>query len=48
AGAAGVAQVTRDVLAELDLTLALAGARSPADLELASFGAAEPAVHAGR
>ena len=34
AGAAGVAQVTRDVLAELDLTLALAGARTPADLEL--------------
>ncbi|WP_433787791.1 alpha-hydroxy-acid oxidizing protein [Actinomycetospora sp. CA-101289] len=48
AGAAGVAQVTRDVLAELDLTLALAGARTPADLELASFAAAEPAVHATR
>jgi lactate 2-monooxygenase len=48
AGAAGVAQVTRDVLAELDLTLALTGARTPADLELASFAAAEPAVHAGR
>ena len=30
--------MTRDVLAELDLTLALAGARTPADLELAPFG----------
>ncbi|PVZ12011.1 alpha-hydroxy-acid oxidizing protein [Actinomycetospora cinnamomea] len=48
AGAAGVAQVTRDVLAELDLTLALAGARSPGDLELASFGAAEPAARTAR
>jgi len=48
AGAAGVAQVTRDVLAELDLTLALAGARTPADLELAAFGAAEPSARAVR
>lgn len=44
AGAAGVAQVVRDVLAELDLTLALAGARTPAEVELAPFGSAEPAV----
>ena len=44
AGAAGVAQVTRDVLAELDLTLALAGARTPADLELAPFATTEPGV----
>ncbi|WP_337993906.1 alpha-hydroxy-acid oxidizing protein [Actinomycetospora lutea] len=52
AGAAGVAQVTRDVLAELDLTLALAGARTPADVELApfdpSFATAEPAVRPRR
>jgi L-lactate dehydrogenase (cytochrome) len=34
AGAAGVAQVARDVLAELDLTLGLAGARTPAELEV--------------
>jgi len=34
AGAAGVAQVARDVLAELDLTLGLAGARTPPELEL--------------
>ncbi|GAA4913271.1 alpha-hydroxy-acid oxidizing protein [Actinomycetospora succinea] len=52
AGAAGVAQVVRDVLAELDLTLALAGARTPADVELEpfapSFGSAEPAVRPRR
>lgn len=46
AGAAGVSQVIRDVLAELDLTLALAGARTVADLELAPFATAEPAVQA--
>ncbi|WP_285648372.1 alpha-hydroxy-acid oxidizing protein [Actinomycetospora sp. NBRC 106375] len=44
AGAAGVAQVVRDVLAELDLTLALAGAQRPADLEVAPFGTTEPVV----
>lgn len=47
AGAAGVSQVVRDVLAELDLTLALAGARTAADLEVApaaSFGSVEPAA----
>jgi isopentenyl diphosphate isomerase/L-lactate dehydrogenase-like FMN-dependent dehydrogenase len=36
AGAAGVSQVVRDVLAELDLTLGLAGARTVADLDLAA------------
>jgi isopentenyl diphosphate isomerase/L-lactate dehydrogenase-like FMN-dependent dehydrogenase len=46
AGAAGVAQVVRDVLAELDLTLALGGARTPSDLEIAPFCAEEPAVRA--
>ncbi len=34
AGAAGVSQVVRDVLAELDLTLGLAGARTAADLDV--------------
>ncbi|MEJ2887155.1 alpha-hydroxy-acid oxidizing protein [Actinomycetospora aeridis] len=48
AGTAGVAQVVRDVLAELDLTLALAGARTPADVELEAFASAEPAARPAR
>jgi hypothetical protein len=38
-----VSQVVRDVLAELDLTLGLAGARTVADLDLDVIGDAEPA-----
>jgi isopentenyl diphosphate isomerase/L-lactate dehydrogenase-like FMN-dependent dehydrogenase len=34
AGAAGVAQVVGDVLAELDLTVGLAGARTPGEVEV--------------